>query len=265
MNSRYQITLTLTRDILGTNPVDPSVMDTHILDRQRKMILEKKGLNKEINKYLDQLEISKEKSDQEVSALLDKLETLIGTPFTEEERQLAIKGELESLKETFKELDIKGTTVFFWDKEKNLPCIGDHMIYGFLKAAAEAIGRTLPSKKAEVLHSISYTQSLINQHTRCESKFIPFDKDIKRDKDGNPQYLQRSLRAMTAQGPRISLARSEVVEAGAKLSFVLKVMEGSKITEEVLRRLFSYGEFTGLGQWRNASYGMFDFELAAVL
>lgn len=262
MHSRYQVTLTLTRDILGTNPCDPNVLDTHILDRQRKLITEKQGINKEINKYLGQIQIAKEKGEAEVSLVLDRLEALIGTPFTEEERALAIKGELESLKETFKELDIKGTTVFFWDKVADRPCLGDHMIGGFLKAAAEAIGRTLPSRKAEVLHSISYTQSLINQHVRCESKFITFDKDIKRDGEGNAAYLQRSLRAMTAQGPRISLSRSEVVEAGAKLCFVLKVMEGSKITEEVLSKLFSYGEFVGLGQWRNSGNGMFTFDIS---
>jgi hypothetical protein len=168
-----------------------------------------------------------------------------------------LAGKLESLKETFTELDMKGTTVFFWDKEKNLPCIGAHMIYGFLKSSAEAIGRTLKQKKGAMLHSTSYTQKIINQHLTCEDDFITFDKDIKRNPDGSPQYLQRSLRAMTSQGPRISLAKSEVVPKGAKLKFVLKCLENSPLTEEVLRKLFEYGEMKGLGQWRNADYGQF--------
>lgn len=261
MFTEYNTQITLTRDMLATNPCDPNVLDTHIIDRQRKLILEKSQVNSTINKYLDQLPIAKEKGEAEVKALLDRLEELTGLELTAEDRDKAVRGELESLKETFKELDIKGTTVFFWDKDTDKPCIGDHMIYGFLKAASEAIGRTLPRKKAEVLHSTSYTQSLINQHVRCVQQFIPFDCDIARDENGFPEYKQRSLRAMTAQGPRVSLAKSERVPAGANLKFTLRVMEGSPIEEKHLKKLLEYGQLSGLGQWRNAGYGQFTFEI----
>jgi len=113
MVNRYKIKLTLLRDQLGTNPCDPNVHDTHILDRQRKLILENDKLTKQINKYLDQIQISKEKGDGETELLLDKLENLMGVEFTKKERKDAIAGELDSLKETFKELKIKGVTVFF--------------------------------------------------------------------------------------------------------------------------------------------------------
>lgn len=258
MFQAYKIKLTMLRDTLGTNPCDPHILDVHILDKQRSLIAQKsKDTNTQINKYLDQLDISKGKSDEERNRLLDKLEELMGVELTAEERQAAIAGELESLKQTFKELDIKGTTVFLWDKKTKKPCIGDHMIYGFMKAAAEAIGRTLKGKRGEMLFSTTYTQSVINQHVRCTEQFIAFDTDIKRNEDGTPAYLQRSLRAKTAQGPRISLVKSEVVEAGATLEFTLKILKDSPLTEEVLKTLFDYGEFTGLGQWRNAGNGMF--------
>ena len=261
MFDRYKVRLTLMREMLGTNPIDPHVHDTHILDRQRKLIAQNKDVNKEVNKYLGQLEISEEKGEEEKNRILDKLQELIGAEFTEEERVAAIRGELESLKETFKELDIKGITVFFWDKKKNLPCIGDHMIYGFMKAAAEAIGRITQKSRGQVFGSVSYTNSLINQHVRCREQFITFDKDLIRNEDGTPLYKQRSLRAMTAKGPRISLAKSEQIEAGANLEFVLNVMQGSPIDEKVIRKLFSYGEMSGLGQWRNAGNGMFSAEI----
>ena len=266
MFDKYGFKLILNRDQLATNPCDPNVMDTHIIDRQRKLILENNGINKAINKYLDQMPIAKERGVAEVNKLFDKLEELMGYKLSPEERELATQGKLEQLHETFKELDIKGTTVFFWDKELNRPCIGDHMIYGFLKAATEAICRTVTGpKRGKVLESCSYTQSLINQHVRCVEQFITFDKDVKRQKNGDSYFLQRSLRAMTAQGPRISLAKSEVVPAGASLKFTLKVMNGSQITKKVLKTLFEYGgDFTGLGQWRNAGYGMFAFEMMDV-
>lgn len=264
MFDKYAVKLTLIRPMLGTNPCDPHILDTHILQRQRKLILEKNTLNIQINKYLDQIPISKEKGEKELEKLLDSLEKLIGRELSIMERENAIRGELDSLRETFQELDLRATTIFLWDDKTDMPCIGDHMIHGFLKAAVEAIGRTVASKRGEVFGSISYTQSLINQHVRCEEQFIPFDKDISRKEDGTPQYDQRSLRAQTAQGPRITLAKSEVVPAGASLSFTLKVLKGSKLTQEVLEKLFSYGECVGLGQWRSSGRGMFKYELSPV-
>lgn len=264
MFDRYRVQITLIREMLGTNPCDPNVLDIHIVALQRKLILEKGGINQHINKYLDAIPLSKERGEEEVQKIIDKLETLMGYQLSPDEREQVIRGELESLKETIQELDIKGTTVFLWDKPSNHPCIGDHMILGFLKASAEAIGRTLPAKKGEVLNSISYTQSLINQHVRVEERFIVSDKDIKRNADGSPEYLQRSLRAQTAKGPRVSLAKSEVIPEGAKFNFTLKVLENSKITEEIFRKLFSYGELSGLGQWRNTGFGEFLAEITKI-
>lgn len=261
--NRYEVKLTLIRDMLATNPCDPNILDQHIINRQRELILDQSKVNREINKYLDQMEISKDKSEAEVNRLLDNLEKITGYTFTKEDRELAVAGELGKLKETFKELKMTGTTIFFWDKKADKPCVGDHMVYGFLKAAAEAIGRTKEKKAGKVMHSTSYTQSLINQHVRCEEQFIPFDRDVQRGEDGKPQYLQRSLRAMTAMGPRITLAKSEVMPAGAVLKFTLKVLGNSDVTQKVLEELFSYGEMSGLGQWRNAGHGMFITEMMA--
>lgn len=262
MLDRYDVTLTLIRDMLATNPCDPNVMDAHILDRQRKIIMEKSKLNTTVNKYLEQIQISKERGDEEVALIFDKLEALTGYVLNAEEREAVLAGNISLMKETFAEMDVKGTTVFFWDKEKDLPMIGDHMILGFLKASAEAICRTLPRKNGTVMGSTSFTQSIVNQHVRIGEQFITFDHDIKRGTNGEPAFLQRSLRAMTAQGPRVSLAKSEAVPAGAKLSFELKVLKNSPMTEEHLRTLFSYGELCGLGQWRNAGWGQFTYTLA---
>jgi len=261
--------------MLGTNPCDPNVLDKHIIEKQRKLILDKSKVNSQINKYLDAITISKDKGEEEVAKLIDKLEEMTGIALTDDERKSAMTGELDLLKETFKGLETTGLTVFFWDKDKNLPMIGDHMIYGFMKAASEAIARTVPTKKGTPLHSTSYTQSLINQHVRCETPFITLSHDIERDEDDKPKYLHRSLRGMTAQGPRVSLARSEVVPAGTSLEFTLKVMSGSPLLKvggkgEVhenttpIKMMFDYGELCGLGQWRNAGNGMFSYEMSEV-
>jgi hypothetical protein len=256
----YEVKLTFIRDILGTNPFDPAVHDQHILQKQRKLIAEKGGYNTEVNKYLDALQINDSKAGAEVNKLIDQLEKAIGRKFTSEERVAAIKGELESLKETLAEQELRGITVFFRDNV-GLPCIGDHMIKGFLKAAAEAISRTMPRKNGTMLHSASYTESIINQHCTVSEEFISFDKDVKKHADGSIAYTQRSLRAMTAQGPRVSLVKSECVPAGATLKFDLMVLENSPLNEETLNKLFAYGQISGIGQWRNARHGAFTFEL----
>lgn len=268
MLDKYHVEHTLLRDMLGTNPCDPNVHDTFILERQRKLIVEKGGINAKINKYLDQIQISAEKGDAEVQKLLDKLEELTGYELSKDEREDAIAGKLESLKETLQQLDVKGTTVFFWDKATDRPCIGDHMVYGFLKASCEALGKALlpgDRKQGTMIGSTAWSQSIINLHVRCREQFIVFDRDIKRDKDGNAFYLQRSLRAKTAQGPRISLAKSEVVEAGAKFSYQLNVMKNSPCTLDILKQLYQYGEdFCGFGQWRNSGHGMFETSIKLI-
>ena len=242
--------------MLATNPCDPNVMDKHIVDRQRKLIMDRSAINVTVNKYLDQLPIAKEKGEAEVNLVFEKLEKLTGLILSDSERETVLSEGLGALKETFAELDVKGTTVFFWNKEKDLPMIGDHMIYGFLKASAEAISRTKAKKNGVILHSASYTQSAINQYVRCDEQFLTFDTTIKEG------YVQRSLRAKTAQGPRITLAKSEAIPAGAKLQFVLKVMTGCPIEQSHLEELFAYGELSGLGQWRNAGYGQFKAEIS---
>lgn len=260
----YKVKLTFIRSVLATNPSDPNILDTHIIQRQRKLILEHGTLKKEINKYLDQIQISVERGDEEIDNLISRLEDITGYVLSDDERKLAIAGKLESLKETFKELDIKGTTVFFWDKEKNLPAIGDHMILGFLKAAAEAIGRAVKQKNGVMIASKVFTQSCINQYVRCEERFLAFDKDIKREEDNTSHFFTRSLRVMTPKGPRVSLAKSEMVEEGASIDFVLKVMNGSPVLQEHLETLFAYGELSGIGQWRNSGWGQFSYQLSKI-
>lgn len=77
---------------------------------------------------------------------------------------------------------------------------------------------------------------------------------------GELGVLERPLRAATAQGERVTLARSDTVPAGSTLVFTINVLGGS-ISEELLREWLDYGENRGLGQWRNAGYGRFGYTL----
>ena len=40
MLTKYNVTLTLKRPQLGTNPIDPNIHDQHIVNKQRELITE---------------------------------------------------------------------------------------------------------------------------------------------------------------------------------------------------------------------------------
>jgi len=142
-----------------------------------------------------------------------------------------------------------GYTVFHRD-EKGI-FVYNYWIRGFLKSAAQPLGLKVQGKRKE----IGLTASVVDQYV------FPFPRKIRFQRDGKPIVepegaLERPLRAMTALGPRVSLARSDIVREGATLEFELRVVAG-KLTEAELDQLFAYGALTGLGQWRNASWGRF--------
>ncbi len=68
---------------------------------------------------------------------------------------------------------------------------------------------------------------------------------------------ERPLRAQTAQGPRVTVVRSDTVCAGTQLFFDLIVVPGGGITKNLLEDVLSYGELQGLCQWRSGGWGRF--------
>ena len=258
----YECELELLREMLGTNPLNPNIMETHIIQRQRKIIAGESKINKNLIAYVDARQISDEKAAVELTALKLSLESTLGEEISEtifEELKSGKITKLSELAETVSTVSLQGTTVFFRKEEatKTMPAIGNHMILGFLKAAGEAISRTMATKKGTMLQSSSYTSSIINQHCSVYPYTISASEDVKKDLEGHISYLQRSIRGMTPQGPRVSLGRAEVLPEGTKFKFQLKVMKNSPLTKDILDSLFSYGELKGLGQWRNADFGQF--------
>lgn len=69
---------------------------------------------------------------------------------------------------------------------------------------------------------------------------------------------QRPLRAKTAQGDRVALANSESVPEGTWCDIEIKMIDESH--EPMVREWLDFGEFYGLGQWRNSGKGQFIWE-----
>ena len=70
---------------------------------------------------------------------------------------------------------------------------------------------------------------------------------------------ERPLRAQTAQGERVALARSDTCPPGTVIEFDLLILGGVK--EALLREWLDYGRLRGLGQWRNSGKGRFLHQL----
>jgi hypothetical protein len=137
----------------------------------------------------------------------------------------------------------RGTTVFH--KIDGMPILYDYQVKGFLKEAGKVFNGLDGVKALR-----SKIDSLVFIEPRQIMLHLPEGSGI--------TYLERPLRAETAQGPRVALARSEKLEAGTWFEMVLMVYV-SAISGELLRGLLTYGADKGIGQWRNGGWGRFEF------
>lgn len=153
--------------------------------------------------------------------------------------------------------DEKGVTGFY--RNESGLVVKAYQIKGFFKGAAKAL--------KDQIGLASYVSKIDNLVFVAE-KDIPIMRDGEQivDPDG---FLERPLRGETAQGPRVSLAKSEMVDEGWTLEFTVKVLENAKTAKsraldmDVVEELLSYGELKGLLQWRNGGYGSFTVEEVA--
>ena len=75
------------------------------------------------------------------------------------------------------------------------------------------------------------------------------------DENGLPWVNQRSLRAETAQGPRVALASSEVAPIGSMWSCTINILD--PVLVPVVEECLDFGQFVGMLQNRGNGYGRF--------
>lgn len=138
----------------------------------------------------------------------------------------------------------KGWTGFHQD-EKGL-FVFDYLFRGFMRNAANVL-------KDEV--RVKNLKSKFTDYIFVGPRRIYLGK---KEPDG---VLERPLRAMTMQGPRVSLAKSDFVKEGTSFDVTLKILAHKELTIDIVKMILDYGQFAGLGQWRNASYGRFSYEV----
>lgn len=140
----------------------------------------------------------------------------------------------------------KGMTVFH--KEDGVPFLYDYQIKGFFKGAAGFLRKVEKSESSKVK---AYKKEI-------DGLIFVFPRKIFFENYGDIGVKQRPLRAQTAQGERVSLAISEEIKAGATITFDIKTLVAED--EAFVEELLSYGEYSGIGQWRNSGEGRFVWE-----
>jgi hypothetical protein len=152
--------------------------------------------------------------------------------------------ELESLATQEEELK-KSSTVFMKDKQGK-PFMWDYQIKGFFKDAAGILNRTMPK----------------NEQLKAYKKVIDglvfvAPRRIAINLSGGLTICERPLRAQTAQGERIALARSESAPEGTTIRCEIMCLDES--LWDRIKTWLDYGRLRGLGQWRNSGMGRFEW------
>ena len=164
------------------------------------------------------------------------------------------KGGVEE-KETVPEAEEKGHTGFHQDDDGLF--LYDYLIRGFLKAAASAIKDKVNRGKTKKIIPWAH-KAMVDELIFVSPRRIHLGKT---EPDG---LLERPLRAETAQGPRVALARSDYISAGLEFDFEIHVIDDIKVPKKLLIMLLKYGKEKGLGQFRNGSYGRFMFKMVDI-
>lgn len=142
----------------------------------------------------------------------------------------------------------KGTTIFA-KTEDGEPFLYDYQIKGFFKEACSCMKKV----KGSLSEKIKAFKKEIDGLIFVEPRAIPIDMH-----GGEMGDCQRPLRASTAQGERVTLAHSETVPAGSTVDFTIKCLVDSDA--DLVKEWLEYGQYKGIGQWRNSSKGRFNVE-----
>ena len=144
--------------------------------------------------------------------------------------------------EYVKEQEEKGMTGFLFDPQKGL-FVFDYWIKGFFKNSANVL--------KEILGYRGLKQKVTN--------FLYVGpRQIFLGKKEADDILERPLRFMSKMGEKVALAASQILLKGLEIDFKVGVIPHPEVTLELADFLLKYGQFMGLGQWRNGGYGRFD-------
>ena len=136
----------------------------------------------------------------------------------------------------------------------------DYAVKGALKDAANVLKEAMGIKAA---------RSKLVQQVFVKPRHVIFLRDGEPVSQVDEEPCLRPLMAMTAQGPRVTIAGSEQISPPLSLICELHVIgtgtNGATIwTQKKLEEILSYGAYNGIGQWRTGGYGRYEFTLEPI-
>lgn len=164
--------------------------------------------------------------------------------------------------------DLPGVTIFHNDLGQKTEAgedgrglfFYDYAVAGYYKEAAEILAP---------LHGIAMVRSKLDNFMMVKPRRVYITDQEGAVLDKPDGMLERPLRAMTMQGPRVSLAASELVNQNRKIEYVLdflpylksgrgKASEKKDVTlADFVKTLLAYAGRKGRGQWRGGGNGRF--------
>lgn len=152
----------------------------------------------------------------------------------------------------------KATTIF--PRDETGLFLWDYQVKGFLK---EAIGALVETGDCQIKAFRKAALLFVHVSPRRIYLRAPAGEIWK----AAPEHCSRPLRAETAQGPRVALARSEMLPIETTAQFTISWLTGANekakkavFTEDHIRAALDFGKYVGLGQWRSGSHGRFTWQ-----
>lgn len=147
----------------------------------------------------------------------------------------------------------KGITVFP-RTEDGTPFMWDYQIKGFFKDTCQML-----SKAGKAGYEGGKACAALKAYKKAiDGLLFVSPRKIPVNLSGEIGFCSRPLRAMTMQGERVSLAKSETCPAGSTIEFEITCLD--KNLEKMVVECLNYGSMRGLGQWRNSGKGVFSWE-----
>jgi hypothetical protein len=228
-----KVTMSFTMPVLGMSPNNPKIFTEFFAERASNSA----------------------NADEEHVALVDKFK-----------RQAVMAGmeiKTDEDLEAFITLQVnKQKTVF--PQDENGLFMWDYQLRGFFK---EQVGALI--NLGEITNLTNYAhRKAVDQFLLITQRRNYFTRDGKNILAADGE-ITRTLRVMTPQGERVSLACSETINPPANLEFTVQVFLPDKaqkktmavFDKDTLRACLEFGSVHGFGQWRSGGNGRFTFVL----
>lgn len=250
----YNVRIELIEDLLGTVPKNKEVYASFIATKASEHAAKAEREQSKVEKREGSVE--KALPTAEVAEPPEQFGFDDGKPRDAASLEERAVEEVDAIKE----MEERGWTGFHEDAEG--PFLFDYALKGYLSEAARMIRERGETKQI---------QDKVKRFLFVKPRRVRLPKPEKVEDFGDRPMLivtdkgivcERPLRAQTAQGPRVTVVRSDVILAGAVIDFRLVLLAekggGNSITKTILTDVLSYGQFCGLGQWRSGGWGRFE-------